>query len=314
MTTTSPLQVMEILWIQGTLHPLVCLVVARTQMPGAACLFCCWILCCFFLARDQYIMITVWNWESCGRKHLSNYQMHELKSEHMKFINILENSLDYEYIQRGLFLGVDGRRSTVVKFRLNLSPVPVTLSDVPQGNSIIQSVFWILLEWIYHWQASSKHSSKHDKWVLVFIPSYLYFSWTYGDPPRALPRPAFLLPREQVQNSSFRELPRSKFFYDFSRSASAVTQGASARAFCRGCMDICCLYLLVGRAWWDNVFGCTGWRVWSTYQSNTFRFWTSQMANTCDIFWWVNHFFMILSSIQMGWGSFSASAWKVCFR
>ena len=41
------------------------------------------------------------------------------------------------------------------------------------------------------------------------------------------------------------------------------------------------------------------------------------MANTCDILGWVNMgepFFMILSSIQMGSGSFSASAWKVCFR
>ena len=51
-------------------------------------------------------------------------------------------------------------------------------------------------------------------WVLIFFPSY--FKWTYGNPsagPSAqLPRPAFLLPREQVQNSSFRELPRSRFF------------------------------------------------------------------------------------------------------
>ena len=104
---------------------------------------------------------------------------------------------------------------------------------------------------------------KNLMWVLVFIPSY--FTWTYGHPsagPSAkLPRPACLLPREQVQNSSFRELPRSRFFYDFSRSASAVTPGASAKAFCRGCMDMCCLYLLVSKALWDNVFGCTGWRV-----------------------------------------------------
>ena len=75
---------------------------------------------------------------------------------------------------------------------------------------------------------------------LLFIPSY--FKWTYGDPsagPSAkLPRPAFLLPREQVQTSSFRELPRSRFFFDFSRSASAVTRGASAKAFCTGCIYI----------------------------------------------------------------------------
>ena len=76
------------------------------------------------------------------------------------------------------------------------------------------------------------------------------------DPSAKLPRPAFLLPRERVQNSSFRELPRNNCFYDFSRNASAVTRGASAKAFCTCCMEICCLYLLVGRALWDNVFGC----------------------------------------------------------
>ena len=57
----------------------------------------------------------------------------------------------------------------------------------------------------------------NTKWVLFFIP--LYFKWMYGQPsagPSAkLPRPAFLLSREQVQNSSFRELSRSSFFYDF---------------------------------------------------------------------------------------------------
>ena len=130
-------------------------------------------------------------------------------------------------------------------------------------------------------------------WVLVFIPSY--FKWTYGDPsadPSAkLPRPAFLLPREQVQNKSFRELPRSRFFFDFSRSASAVTPGASAKAFSRGCVEVCYLYLLVGRAFWQCF-----WLYWLAsqkhilYQSNTFRFRTSQMAHTCDILGWVNHF------------------------
>ena len=84
---------------------------------------------------------------------------------------------------------------------------------------------------------------------MVFILSY--FNWTYGHPsagPSAkLPRPACLLPREQVQNSSFRELPRSRFFYDFSRSASAVTRGASAKAFYGGCMEMYCLYLLVSK-------------------------------------------------------------------
>ena len=65
-------------------------------------------------------------------------------------------------------------------------------------------------------------------------------------PSAKLPRPAFLLPREQVQSSSFRELPRNRFFYDFSRNASAFTRGASAKAFCTGCMEICCWYLLAG--------------------------------------------------------------------
>ena len=135
-----------------------------------------------------------------------------------------------------------------------------------------------------------------DTWVLIFIPSY--FKWTYGDPsadPSAkLPRPAFLLPREQVQNKSFRELPRSRFFFDFSRSASAVTPGASTKAFSRGCLEVCTcyLYLLVGRAFWQCF-----WLYWLAsqkhilYQSNTFRFRTSQMAHTCDIILgWVNHF------------------------
>ena len=60
--------------------------------------------------------------------------------------------------------------------------------------------------------------------------------------------------------------------------------------------------------WWaghsDNVFGCTGWRVKNTYyikviQSNTFRFRTSQMAHTCDILGWVNHFSW--SYLPYGW-------------
>ena len=112
--------------------------------------------------------------------------------------------------------------------------------------------------------------------------------------PRALPR-SFRDLHFCFRESKFRTAASASFrgvdcFYDFSRSASAVTRGASAKAFCRGCMEMCCLYLLVSKALWDNVFGCTGWRVWSTYQSNTFRFWISQMANTCDISWWVNHF------------------------
>ena len=99
-----------------------------------------------------------------------------------------------------------------------------------------------------------------------FFPSY--FKWTYGNPaagPSAkLPRHAFLFLREQVRNSSFRELPRSRFFNDFSRSASAVTRGASAKVFSRGCVQVCyCMLLCI--CWWaghsDNVFGCTGWRV-----------------------------------------------------
>ena len=108
-----------------------------------------------------------------------------------------------------------------------------------------------MLDWHFCCSIRTKHI--FHMWVLVFIPSY--FKWTYGDPsadPSAkLPRPAFLLPREQVQNKSFRELPRSRFFFDFSRSASAVTPGASAKAFSRGCVEVCYLYLLVGRAFWQ---------------------------------------------------------------
>ena len=132
-----------------------------------------------------------------------------------------------------------------------------------------------------------------NSWVLVFIPSY--FKWTYGDPsasPSAkLPRPAFFLLRKHVQNKSFRELPRSRIFNDFSRSASAVTPGASAKAFSRGCVEVCYLYLLVGRAFWQCF-----WLHWLAsqkhilYQSNTFRFRTPQMAHTCGILGLVNHF------------------------
>ena len=91
--------------------------------------------------------------------------------------------------------------------------------------------------------------------------------------------------------SSKQELPRSRFFYDFSRSASAVTPGASAKTFSRGCVEVCYLYLLVGRAFWRCF-----WLYWlasqkhTLYQSNTFRFRTSQMAHTCDILGWVNQF------------------------
>ena len=66
-------------------------------MPGAACLFFVGFCVAFFGTRSvhhDYILYEIGN--SCGRKHLSNYQIHELKSEHMKFTNILENSLDYE--------------------------------------------------------------------------------------------------------------------------------------------------------------------------------------------------------------------------
>ena len=103
-----------------------------------------------------------------------------------------------------------------------------------------------------------------DSWVLIFFPSY--FKWTYGNPsagPSAqLPRPAFLLPRKQVQNSSFRELPRSRFFLDFSRSASAVTRGASAKALSRGCVEVCYLYFRMGEHGWtifhDPIFHTDG--------------------------------------------------------
>ena len=66
-------------------------------MPGAACFFLLDSVLFFFGTRSvhhDYILYEIG--KSCGRKHLSNYQIHELKSEHMKFTNILENSLDYE--------------------------------------------------------------------------------------------------------------------------------------------------------------------------------------------------------------------------
>ena len=75
------------------------------------------------------------------------------------------------------------------------------------------------------------------------------------------------------------------------RSDSAVTPGASAKAFSRGCVEVCYLYLLVGRA-----FRRCFWLYWLAsqkhilYQSNTLRFRTSQMAHTCDILGWVNQF------------------------
>ena len=168
-------------------------------------------------------------------------------------------------------------------------------------------------------QVNRKEMSGKNKWVLIFIPSY--FKWTYGDPsadPSAkLPRPAFLLPREQVQNKSFRELPRSRFF-----SISLEVLPRSHRELPRKlflgvawkCAHVICIY------WWarhsDNVFGCTGWRVKNTYYIKVIH-------SDFELHRWHIHvtsfrmgepFFMILSSIQMGSGSFNASAWKVCFR
>ena len=88
-------------------------------------------------------------------------------------------------------------------------------------------------------------------------------------------------------SASFREV----YFFYFSRSVTAVTPGVSAKPFSRGCVEVCYLYLLVGRAFWQCF-----WLYWLAsqkhilYQSNTFRFRTSQMAHTCDILGWVNHF------------------------
>ena len=120
-----------------------------------------------------------------------------------------------------------------------------------------------------------------NMWVLIFFLHIL--NGRMATLPQALPRsfrPAFLLPREQVQNSSFRELPRSRCLKDFSRSASAVTRGASAKALSRGCVEVCYLYLLVGRAFWQWF-----WLYWLETLKlkviNTFRFRNSQMANTC---------------------------------
>ena len=57
-------------------------------------------------------------------------------------------------------------------------------------------------------QVNTHQNMTSEFWFLFLHVICLYFSWTYGDPsagPSAkLPRPAFLLPREQVQNSSFR--------------------------------------------------------------------------------------------------------------
>ena len=83
--------------------------------------------------------------------------------------------------------------------------------------------------------------------------------------PRALPR-SFRDLHVCFRESKFKTAASASFrgvdfFYDFSRSASAVTRGASAKAFCRGRVEMCCLYLLVSKALWDHVFGCTGWRV-----------------------------------------------------
>ena len=70
--------------------------------------------------------------------------------------------------------------------------------------------------------------------------------------PRALPQ-SFRDLHFCFRESKFKTAASASFH--FSRSASAVTRGASAKAFCTSCMDICCLYLLVGKALWDNVFG-----------------------------------------------------------
>ena len=77
--------------------------------------------------------------------------------------------------------------------------------------------------------------------------------------PRALPQSfhglRFCFRENKFKTAASASFRGVDFLCDYSRSASAVTRGASAKAFCTGCMDICCLYLLVGRAFWDNVFG-----------------------------------------------------------
>ena len=97
-----------------------------------------------------------------------------------------------------------------------------------------------------------------------FFPSY--FKWTYGNPsagPSAqLPRPAFLLPREQVQRVDFFRI----FLEVLPRSHGELPRK---------------LYLGVE---WKCVICILGW------------------VNMGE------PFFMILSSMQMGSGSFSASA------
>ena len=86
----------------------------------------------------------------------------------------------------------------------------------------------------------------------VFFPSY--FKWTYFNPSAG---PAFLLPREQVQKSSFRTLPRSRFRTIFlevlPRSHGELPRKLFLGVACK-CVNCIC--------WWagysDNVFGCTG--------------------------------------------------------
>ena len=112
--------------------------------------------------------------------------------------------------------------------------------------------------------------------------------------PQSLPRPGFFLPRRHVQNSTCRELPRSRYSYDFSRRVSVATRGDSTKIFCmRG---VCYGHLLVGK-----TFCHCFWLYWQEGLKHilyTFRFRATQMAHTCDILGWVNHFFMILCSIQ----------------
>ena len=135
------------------------------------------------------------------------------------------------------------------------------------------------LEIVSKWPTGEWSWLMHDKREFWFFFLHI-FKWTYGNasagPSAQLPRPAFLLPREQVQNSSFRELPRSRFFRIF-LEVLPRSHGELPRK----------LYLGVV---WKCVICILGW------------------VNMGE------PFFMILSSIQMDSGSFSASAWKVCFR